>query len=377
MADYTVLTPVNILTGFLGSGKTTLLQRLLTSPQLADVAVLVNELGEIGLDHHLLQNVAESTLLLENGCVCCAIRGDLQQALRDLLSKRMRGDISNFRRVVIETSGLADPVPIAYTLLREPVICHHYRLSTILTTVDAVNGMAQLETFAEASKQAAVADRLILTKTDLVDADSVNTLAAHLRRLNPSALLLGSAELDADSGRLLIDDIYDADGKPREIVRWLAADDQGGAIRPLRCWRTTTPTTFIPLASPLSSRSTGRPSVSGQPCCCIGTGATYCGSRRCSTSPGFRRRCSSTVSSTLCTRRATLMPGPTATGARVWFSSYEGSLGRKSSARLRRSPHWSIHSIWLRRERRSQRILGGARRGVQPERKARTTWCSR
>ena len=113
MADYTVLTPVNILTGFLGSGKTTLLQRLLKSPRLAEVAVLVNELGEIGLDHHLLKDVAESTLLLENGCVCCAIRGDLQQALRDLLSKRMRGDVSNFRRVVIETSGLADPAPMS------------------------------------------------------------------------------------------------------------------------------------------------------------------------------------------------------------------------------------------------------------------------
>jgi G3E family GTPase len=227
MADYTVLTPVNILTGFLGSGKTTLLQRLLTSPQLAEVAVLVNELGEIGLDHHLLQNVAESALLLENGCVCCAIRGDLQQALRDLLSKRMRGDITNFRRVVIETSGLADPVPIAYTLLREPVIRHHYRLSTILTTVDALNGMAQLETFAEASKQAAVADRVILTKTDLADADDVHTLSAHLRRLNPSALLLESRHVDVDSGRLLIDDIYDADGRPREIARWLAVDDPG------------------------------------------------------------------------------------------------------------------------------------------------------
>jgi len=227
MVDYTVLTPVNILTGFLGSGKTTLLQRLLTSPQLAEVAVLVNELGEIGLDHHLLQNVAESTLLLENGCVCCAIRGDLQQALRDLLSKRMRGDIAHFRRVVIETSGLADPVPIAYTLLREPVIRHHYRLSTILTTVDALNGRGQLETFAEASKQAAVADRLILTKTDLADVDSVHALAAHLRRLNPSALLLESAQVDVDSDRLLIDDIYDADGRPREIARWLAADDPG------------------------------------------------------------------------------------------------------------------------------------------------------
>jgi G3E family GTPase len=236
MADYTVLTPVNILTGFLGSGKTTLLQRLLKSPQLAEVAVLVNELGEIGLDHHLLKNVAESTLLLENGCVCCAIRGDLQQALRDLLSKRMRGDVSNFRRVVIETSGLADPAPIAYTLLRDPVIRHHFRLSSILTTIDALNGMAQLETFAEASKQAAVADRLILTKTDLAEADTVHALAAHLRRLNPSALLLAAAEIDVDGGRLLVDDIYDVDRKPREIARWLAAGDpgaQGEAVQAL------------------------------------------------------------------------------------------------------------------------------------------------
>jgi len=227
MADYPALTPVNIVTGFLGSGKTTLLQRLLRAPQLAEVAVLVNELGEIGLDHHLLQNVAESTLLLENGCVCCAIRGDLQQALRDLLSKRMRGDISMFRRVVIETSGLADPVPIAYTLLREPVIRHHYRLSTILATVDALNGMAQLEAFAEASKQVAVADRLIMTKTDLADAGSVHVLGARLRRLNPSASLLESTAVEAEGARLLIDDIYDRDGKSRELARWLAADDAG------------------------------------------------------------------------------------------------------------------------------------------------------
>src|ERR1700730_19280215 len=119
MTHYGELTPVNIITGFLGSGKTTLLQRLLRSPDLSDVAVLVNEFGEVGLDHHLLQNVAESTLLLENGCLCCAVRGDLQQALRDLLSRRMRGDIPSFRRVVIETSGLADPVPVAYTLLAD------------------------------------------------------------------------------------------------------------------------------------------------------------------------------------------------------------------------------------------------------------------
>jgi G3E family GTPase len=223
MAAYAALIPVNIVTGFLGSGKTTLLQRLLKSPQLTEVAVLVNELGEIGLDHHLLQTVAESTLLLENGCVCCAIRGDLQQALRDLLSKRMRGEVARFRRVVIETSGLADPVPIAYTLLCEPVIRHHFRLSTIVTTVDALNGPAQLDAFPEAGKQVAVADRLILTKTDLADPDSVHALGGRLHRLNPSASLLEPAMAGADGG-LLIDDIYDRDGKAREIRRWLRAE---------------------------------------------------------------------------------------------------------------------------------------------------------
>jgi len=147
MANYSELTPVNIVTGFLGSGKTTLLQRLLRAPELRDVAVLVNEFGEVGLDHHLLQAVAESTLLLENGCLCCAVRGDLQKALRDLLSRRTRGEIPNFRRVVIETSGLADPAPIAYTLLSEAVLRHHFRLSVIITTIDAVNGATELASF--------------------------------------------------------------------------------------------------------------------------------------------------------------------------------------------------------------------------------------
>jgi G3E family GTPase len=223
MTDYAGLTPINIVTGFLGSGKTTLLQRLLRAPRLDDVVVLVNEFGEVGLDHQLLQAVAESTLLLENGCLCCAVRGDLRQALRDLLSRRMRGDIPFFRRVVIETSGLADPVPIAYTLLAEPVIRHHFRLSAILTTVDAVNATAQLDTHAEAVKQIAVADRIILTKTDLAEAAAVRVLRARITGLNRSAPVLDTGEIGADGALLLVDDIYDAAGKAREISRWLDA----------------------------------------------------------------------------------------------------------------------------------------------------------
>jgi G3E family GTPase len=224
MTNYGDLTPVNIITGFLGSGKTTLLQRLLRSRELSDVAVLVNEFGEVGLDHHLLQGVAESTLLLENGCLCCAVRGDLQQALRGLLSSRTRGEIPDFRRVVIETSGLADPVPIVYTLLSEAVLRHHFRLSGIITTIDAVNGTMQLADFPEAIKQASVADRLVLTKVDLADARSLAVLREQLRTLNFSAQVLESIDIHGDVHRLLTDDIYNAEGKFREASHWTAQE---------------------------------------------------------------------------------------------------------------------------------------------------------
>ena len=227
MTSYGDLTPVNIVTGFLGSGKTTLLQRLLRSPQLSDALVLVNEFGEVGLDHHLLQGVAESTLLLENGCLCCAVRGDLQKALREQLSRRTRGEVPHFRRVVIETSGLADPAPIAYTLLSEAVLRHHFRLSGIITTVDVVNGASQIGSFPEAAKQIAMADRLVLTKTDLADGQAPSALRAQLRALNVSAQIVESSAIGDDFHRLLTDDIYDAEGKFREASRW-TEEEAGG-----------------------------------------------------------------------------------------------------------------------------------------------------
>ena len=226
MAEYSALTPVNIVTGFLGSGKTTLLQRLLKSPNLRDVAVLVNEFGEVGLDHHLLQGVAENTVLLGKGCLCCAVRGDLQRALRDLLSRRTRGNVPYFRRVVIETSGLADPAPIAYTLLSEAVLHHHFRLSGIVTTADAVNGGSQLDRFRESVKQASMADRLVITKADLADEKTVTALRRQLRRLNVSAQILDSREVGGDFSQLLTDDIYDAAGKSREASHWVAKVDE-------------------------------------------------------------------------------------------------------------------------------------------------------
>ena len=179
--------PINVLTGFLGAGKTTLLRRMLAAPGIGETAVLINEFGEVGLDHHLIEHAAESTLVLENGCVCCAIRGDLKAALRDLLSRRERGEVPRFTSVVIETSGLADPVPIAYTVIAEPVIRHHYRIGNVLTVVDAVNGAAQIERFPESVKQVAVADRILITKTDLAGEDQVADLRAALGGINAAA----------------------------------------------------------------------------------------------------------------------------------------------------------------------------------------------
>jgi G3E family GTPase len=224
MGEYGEQTPVNIITGFLGSGKTTLLRDLLAAPELSDTAVLINEFGAVGLDHELLQNVAEGTLLLDNGCVCCAIRGDLQDALRDLLSQRQSGAIPYFRRVVIETSGLADPAPIAYTLLAEPILQHHFRLGGIITTVDGVNGAGQLRRFPESVKQVAMADRLIVTKMDLAEPVAISDLHASLRQLNKSAPIMEAAEGQRHAVTLLTDDLYDPAGRGREVEQWLAAE---------------------------------------------------------------------------------------------------------------------------------------------------------
>ena len=177
MADYATLIPVNLITGFLGSGKTTLLNRLLKAPALANTAVLVNEFGAVGLDHLLLEAVDGETVILQSGCICCTIRGELADAIRALLSKRERGLVPRFTRLAIETTGLADPAPIVSTLIAEPVLRHHVRLGAIVTTVDAVNGFLHLADNPELAKQVAVADRLVITKSDLVDPDALGALA--------------------------------------------------------------------------------------------------------------------------------------------------------------------------------------------------------
>ncbi len=194
--------PVNLLTGFLGSGKTTLLKRILSDPAFADTAVLINEFGEIGLDHDLVESVDGEMVLLRSGCVCCTVRGELAAALKDLYSKRERGLLPPFRRVVIESTGLADPYPVLSTIKADPVLRHHFRAGNVITTVDAVNGVRQLDTYIESNRQAAVADRLVITKTDLADDRATQALKARLRNLNPDAPLVMATDADLDLSSL-------------------------------------------------------------------------------------------------------------------------------------------------------------------------------
>jgi len=201
LTEVPAFTPVFLLTGFLGSGKTTLLARLLKDPTLADSAVLINEFGEVGLDHHLLGRVDETMVLLQSGCLCCTIRGELASAIRDLHSKRERGAVPPFRRLIVETTGLADPVPSISTITADPVLRHHFRIGAVVTTVDAVNGLQQLLHQPESVKQAAIADRLVLTKTDLCEQATVGAVVDALRAINPDAPLLVAAtdELNAQA----------------------------------------------------------------------------------------------------------------------------------------------------------------------------------
>jgi G3E family GTPase len=196
-------TPVTLITGCLGSGKTTLLQRLLRDPALSDTAVLINEFGEIGLDHHLLERIDETMVMLQSGCVCCTIRGELSAAIKDLHSRRERGLLPPFRRLVVESTGLADPFPILSTVRSDPVLRHHFNLGNVITTVDAVNGAQQLDAQPESVKQVAVADRLVLTKTDLATAEVTTRLTQRLRHINATAPLWRTADDDLDADALL------------------------------------------------------------------------------------------------------------------------------------------------------------------------------
>ncbi|WP_245731031.1 CobW family GTP-binding protein [Rubrimonas cliftonensis] len=207
-------TPAHLLTGFLGSGKTTLLRRMLSDPALAGAAVLINEFGEVGLDHDLLERIDETTVLLQSGCLCCTIRGELADAVRGLLDRRESGAIPAFDRLVIESTGLADPFPILSTLRADPIASQHFRIGATIATVDAVNGAAGLAHRAELRRQVAAADRIVLTKSDLVAPEAASALLARLAALNPAAVVRDAHDPACAPGWL----IADADASPRDAV---------------------------------------------------------------------------------------------------------------------------------------------------------------
>ncbi|HEY8383378.1 MAG TPA: GTP-binding protein [Microvirga sp.] len=214
--------PLTILTGFLGAGKTTLLNRLLQDEAMRDTVVIINEFGEIGLDHLLVETVDEGLVLLSAGCLCCSVRGDLIATLEDLLRKRDNGRIPPFRRVVIETTGLADPAPILHAVLYHPYLSMRYALQGVVTMVDAVNGAATLDAHPEALRQAAVADRIVLTKTDL--ASDATALEARLRALNPGAPIIPAVAGAVAPERLFGEGLFDLDGKIADVAGWLTAE---------------------------------------------------------------------------------------------------------------------------------------------------------
>ena len=216
--------PVALITGFLGSGKTTLLNRVLGDPRMARSLVLVNEFGEVGLDHLFMEQVGGDMVLLQSGCICCTIQGDLDRTLRDIARRRAAAETPPFDRVLLETTGLADPAPILQLLLNHPMISHDYRLDGVIATVDAVNGARQLDEHAEAVKQAAVADRLLISKTDLADVDASAGLRMRLKDLNPGAALYEIVQGEIDPALLFDSGPFDAAGKSDQVRQWLNAE---------------------------------------------------------------------------------------------------------------------------------------------------------
>jgi G3E family GTPase len=210
-----------VITGFLGSGKTTLLNALLTQDGMDKTAVLINEFGEIGLDHLLVREVSEDVVLLNSGCICCSVRGDLISGLRDLFVKRTRGEIPEFDRVIIETTGLADPAPILHTLMTDPLLTTKFRLDSVVTTVDAIHGAGQLDTHPESVKQAAVADRILVSKADLVDEATRTDLESRLRALNPAAPIYPVVNGDIAVSKLFNAGLYDPTTKSMDVQKWL------------------------------------------------------------------------------------------------------------------------------------------------------------
>ena len=225
----TSITPVTLLTGFLGSGKTTLLNAILQQTGIEETAVLINEYGAVAIDHLLVRATSENIKVMQNGCICCSVAGDMVQALRDLYFKRANNEVPAFKRVIIETTGLADPAPIMHTLIEMPLVAARYSLSGIVTTVDAEHGEATLDRHMESVKQAAVADRIVMTKTDLVSSAKLAALQSRLTALNPGAPQFVGVSGEINPAGLFDTGLYQPASKSIDVNKWLAAE----AYRPI------------------------------------------------------------------------------------------------------------------------------------------------
>ncbi|WP_425104757.1 CobW family GTP-binding protein [Ancylobacter sp.] len=213
--------PVVLITGFLGSGKTTLLNHLLRDPGMADSAVIINEFGDVAIDHLLVESSIENTVVLQSGCICCTVRGDLVDTLDDLTGKAARGEVPPFSRIVVETTGLADPASLVQMFLTERTLAERFALRAVVTTVDAANGAGQLDEFEESRHQVGLADVLVLTKSDLATPEAIATLRERLRAINPGAEILTVVQ-----GHIAPDDLFaHAARAPTrdsgDVLRWL------------------------------------------------------------------------------------------------------------------------------------------------------------
>ena len=221
--------PVSIVTGFLGAGKSTLLNRLLKDPALQDAAVIINEFGEVGIDHLLVQSSGDSIIELSNGCLCCTVRGELIDTLADLLDRIQTEKVKPVSRVIIETTGLADPVPVLLAIMAHPAIAAAFRIDGVVTLVDALTGPETLSRHEEAARQAAVADRLVITKTDLSEPEARGDLVESLKTLNPMAEIMDASDAAASTPALLVSGLFDAARKSASVGEWLSAARDGGA----------------------------------------------------------------------------------------------------------------------------------------------------
>jgi G3E family GTPase len=221
--------PVSVITGFLGSGKTTLINRLVKRPEMNRVAVIVNELGEIGIDNDLVETSSEQMMLLNSGCLCCTLRTDLQETLRELFIKRRNGEVIDFERIIVETTGIADPAPVLQTLMTDTLLLDHYRTDCMVTVVDAVNGAGQLVQFTEPVKQVALADRLVISKSDLARPEELERLRERLRELNDRAPVRLAVNGEIDLAFLIDVGLRDTRARLEDVERWLGDDaDHGG-----------------------------------------------------------------------------------------------------------------------------------------------------